>query len=164
LPLVLDADGLNAIVEHPAVLRERPPGSAVLTPHPGEMARLTGKTVTEVEADRVGVAREFARRHRVVLVLKGARTVTALPDGRVRLNGSGNPGLASGGMGDVLTGLIGGLLAQGLSPADAAVLGVYLHGRAADRLQQTMGSAGMIATDLLRELTTTRKELADIGR
>jgi NAD(P)H-hydrate epimerase len=164
LPLVLDADGLNAIAEHPAVLRERPPGSAVLTPHPGEMARLTGRTVTEVEADRVGVAREFARRLRVVLVLKGARTVTALPDGRVRLNGSGNPGLASGGMGDVLTGLIGGLLAQGLSPADAAVLGVYLHGRAADRLQQTLGSAGMIATDLLRELPATRKELADIGR
>jgi NAD(P)H-hydrate epimerase len=164
LPLVLDADGLNAIAEHPAVLRERPPGSAVLTPHPGEMARLTGKTVAEVEADRVGVAREFARRHRVVLVLKGARTVTALPDGRVRLNGSGNPGLASGGMGDVLTGLIGGLLAQGLSPADAAVLGVYLHGRAADRLQQTLGSAGMIATDLLRELPATRKELGDIGR
>lgn len=161
LPLVLDADGLNAIVEHLAVLRERPPGSAVLTPHPGEMARLTGRTVAEVEADRVGVARAFARRHRVVLVLKGARTVTALPDGRVRLNGSGNPGLASGGMGDVLTGLIGGLLAQGLSPAAAAVLGVYLHGRAADRLQQTLGNAGMIAGDLLRELPVTRKELFD---
>jgi NAD(P)H-hydrate epimerase len=161
LPLVLDADGLNAIAEHPAVLRERPPGSAVLTPHPGEMARLTGWTVAEVEADRVDVAREFARRHRVVLVLKGARTVTALPDGRVRLNGSGNPGLASGGMGDVLTGLIGGLLSQGLSPGDAAVLGVYLHGRAADRLQQTLGNAGMVATDLLRELPATRKELFD---
>lgn len=163
LPLVLDADGLNAVVGHLAVLRERPPGSAVLTPHPGEMARLTGSTVAEVEADRVGVAREFAHRHRVVLVLKGARTVIALPDGRVRLNGSGNPGLASGGMGDVLTGLIGGLLAQGLSPGDAAVLGVYLHGRAADRLQSTQGNAGMLATDLLRELPATRKELADIG-
>ncbi|HEY7747013.1 MAG TPA: NAD(P)H-hydrate dehydratase, partial [Desulfuromonadales bacterium] len=164
LPLVLDADGLNAVAEHPALLRERPPGSTVLTPHPGEMARLTGKSVAEVEADRVDVARKFARRHRVVLVLKGARTVTALPDGRVRLNGSGNPGLASGGMGDVLTGLIGGLLAQGLSPADAAVLGVYLHGRAADRLQKIMGNAGMIAGDLLRELPATRKELAEIAR
>jgi hydroxyethylthiazole kinase-like uncharacterized protein yjeF len=160
LPLVLDADGLNAIAGHSELLRERAAGNTVLTPHPGEMARLTGRSVAEVEADRIGIAREFARRHRVVLVLKGARTVTALPDGRVRLNGSGNPGLASGGMGDVLTGLIGGLLAQGLSPADAAVLGVYLHGRAADRLLTAMGNAGMIAGDLLRELPATRKELA----
>jgi NAD(P)H-hydrate epimerase len=161
LPLVLDADGLNAIAGQTALLRERPAGSAVLTPHPGEMARLTGQTVAEVEADRVGIARQFARGHRVVLVLKGARTVIALPDGRVRLNGSGNPGLASGGMGDVLTGLIGGLLAQGLAPAAAAVLGAYLHGRAADRLLAAMGDAGMVAGDLLRELPAARKELFD---
>jgi len=164
LPLVLDADGLNAIAENPSVLRERPPGSVILTPHPGEMARLAGLSVAGVEADRIGVARQFARRHRVVLVLKGARTVTALPDGRVRLNGSGNPGLASGGMGDVLTGLIGGLLAQGLTPADAAVLGVYLHGRAADRLLPVMGDAGMTAGDLLRELPATRNELSCFSR
>lgn len=163
LPLVLDADGINGIAGHSALLRSRPAARTVLTPHPGEMARLTGRSIAEVEADRIGVAREFARQHRVVLVLKGARTVIALPDGRVRLNGSGNPGLASGGMGDVLTGLIGGLLAQGLSAADAAVLGAYLHGRAADRLLPAMGNAGMIAGDLLRELPATRKELASFA-
>ncbi len=163
LPLVLDADGLNAVAERPALLRERAAGSTILTPHPGEMARLTGRSVAEVEADRIGIARQFASRHRVVLVLKGARTVTALPDGRVRLNGSGNPGLASGGMGDVLTGLIGGLLAQGLAPAAAAVLGVYLHGRAADRLRVRFGEAGMVAGDVLAELPAARFELQQQG-
>lgn len=162
LPLVLDADGLNAVAERPGILLERAGAAVVLTPHPGEMARLAGKTVAEVEADRLGIARDFARRHNVVLVLKGARTVTALADGRVWINASGNPGLASGGMGDVLTGLIGGLLAQGLAPADAAVLGTYLHGRAADRLAERLGDAGLIATDLLREIPATRKELAMI--
>lgn len=160
LPLVLDADGLNALAGHAEILRERQGPPAVLTPHPGEMARLTGMTVAEVEADRLGAAREFARSYGVVLVLKGARTVTALPDGRVRVNGSGNPGLASGGMGDVLTGLLGGLLAQGLAPGDAAVLGVYLHGRAADRLARILGTAGLTAGDLLREIPAARRELA----
>lgn len=164
LPMVLDADGINGIAGCSDILRSRPAACTVLTPHPGEMARLIDRSIAEVEADRIGVARDFARRHRVVLVLKGARTVIALSDGRVRLNGSGNPGLASGGMGDVLTGLIGGLLAQGLSAADAAVLGVYLHGRAADRLLSTMGDAGMIAGDLLRELPATRKELTGMVR
>jgi len=163
LPLVLDADGLNAIADSPALLRERATGTAVLTPHPGEMSRLCGRSIVEVEADRVGVARDFARRYRVVLVLKGARTVTALPDGRIWINGTGNPGLASGGMGDVLTGLIGGLLAQGAPPAAAAVLGVYLHGRAADRLRARLGEAGMVAGDLLRELPATRFELQSQG-
>ena len=130
---------------------------------PGEMARLCGCDIAEVEADRIGVARDFARRYRVVLVLKGARTVIARPDGRVWINGSGNPGLASGGMGDVLTGLVGGLLAQGQTPAAAAVLGVYLHGRAADRLRERLGEAGMVAGDLLRELPATRFELQQQG-
>jgi NAD(P)H-hydrate epimerase len=159
-PLVLDADGLNAIAERPDVLLERSGEAAVLTPHPGEMARLTGKTVAAIEADRIGAAREFARRYQVVLLLKGARTVIALPDGRVRINGSGNPGLASGGMGDVLTGMIGAFLAQGLPPGDAAILGAYLHGRAADRLLERLGDAGMIASDLLREVPAARRELA----
>lgn len=159
LPLVLDADGLNAIAEKPDVLLKRTGATAVLTPHPGEMARLTGRTAAEVEADRIGIAREFARRYKVVLLLKGARTVTALPDGRVRINGSGNPGLASGGMGDVLTGMIGGLLAQGVSPANAAILGAYLHGRSADRLLERLGDAGMMASDLLREVPAARREL-----
>jgi len=163
LPLVLDADGLNAVADRPALLRERAAGTTILTPHPGEMARLCGCGIAEVEADRIGVARDFARRYRVVLVLKGARTVIARPDGRVWINGSGNPGLASGGMGDVLTGLVGGLLAQGQTPAAAAVLGVYLHGRAADRLRERLGEAGMVAGDLLRELPATRFELQQQG-
>ena len=121
LPLVLDADGLNAVASSPQLLCERSAGT-VLTPHPGEMARLTGLSVVEVEAARLETARDFARRFGVVLVLKGARTVTAFPDGRVRINASGNPGLASGGMGDVLTGIVGSLLAQGLDPESAAVL------------------------------------------
>ena len=160
VPLVLDADGLNAIAERPEVLLERAGAAAVLTPHPGEMARLTGRTVAEIESDRIGAARNFARRYQVVLLLKGARTVVALPDGRVRINGSGNPGLASGGMGDVLTGMIGGFLAQGLAPEDAATLGAYLHGRAADRLLERLGDAGMIASDLLGEIPAARRELA----
>ncbi len=162
LPMVLDADALNAIAEDPQVLTEREGKRAVLTPHPGEMARLVGGTVAEIEEDRIGAARSFAGLHGVVLVLKGARTVIAFPDGRIRINGSGNPGLASGGMGDVLTGIIGGLLAQGLSAEDASVLGVYLHGFAADRLSLSFGSAGMLATDLLREIPAARRALLEI--
>jgi NAD(P)H-hydrate epimerase len=152
IPMVIDADGLNALAAHTEVLQERAAKSLVLTPHPGEMARLTGMTIADIEADRIAVARSFAQGNNVVLVLKGARTLIAFPDGRVRINGSGNPGLASGGMGDVLTGLIGGFMAQGLSAGDAAVLGVFLHGYAADRLAVTMGHAGMIATDVLAEI------------
>ncbi len=159
LPMVLDADGLNALEGKPAILIERAAPAAVLTPHPGEMARLAGLSIAEVESDRIGVARSFAAAHGVVLVLKGARTVVAFPDGRVRINSSGNPGLASGGMGDVLTGLIAGLLAQGCPAEEAAVLGVYLHGLAADRLRKAFGEAGMTASDLLRELPAARREL-----
>ncbi|PLX83619.1 MAG: bifunctional ADP-dependent NAD(P)H-hydrate dehydratase/NAD(P)H-hydrate epimerase [Desulfuromonas sp.] len=159
LPLVVDADGINALAPDPSPLGERSGRPAVLTPHPGEMARLTGGTVAEVEADRLGVSRDFARQYGVVLVLKGARTVVAFPDGRVRINGSGNPGLASGGMGDVLTGVIGGLLAQGMKVEEAATLGVFLHGLAADRILSRMGDAGMLAGDLLAEIPAARKQL-----
>lgn len=160
LPLVIDADGLNALAEQLDLLGHRP-ASTILTPHPGEMARLAGCSIAEVEADRLGTAREFARRHQVVLVLKGARTVTALPDGRVRINASGNPAMASGGMGDVLTGILGALLAQGLPATEAAPLGVYLHGLAADRLQARFGDAGMLASDLLSEIPAARRELLE---
>ncbi len=161
LPMVLDADALNALAGHAEVLLERRGPPLVLTPHPGEMARLAGTSVPEIQKERIKVAGDFARRFKVVLVLKGARTVTAFPDGRIRINGSGNSGMASGGMGDVLTGLIGGLLAQGCEPADAAVLGVFLHGRAADRIQNRLGNAGMAATDLLKEIPVARKDLIE---
>lgn len=161
VPLILDADGLNAVADSPELLLQRG-APTVLTPHPGEMARLIRGTVAQVEGDRIGAAREFARRYGVVLVLKGARTITALPDGEVRINGSGNPGLASGGMGDVLTGVIGGLLAQGVPAGDAATLGVFLHGLAADRLSRILGTAGMTATDVLREIPPARHELVSL--
>ncbi len=158
LPMVIDADGLNALAGHLEVLQERK-AATVLTPHPGEMSRLLGCSIVEIEADRIAVARKFACDHGVILVLKGARTVIAEPEGTVFVNGSGNPSLACGGTGDVLTGVIGGLLGQGLSATAAVLLGVYLHGRAADRLFETQGRAGILASDLLRELPSTRKEL-----
>jgi len=162
-PLVVDADGLNALTGHLKIFSGRRGSFPVLTPHPGELARLTGIGIPEIEADRLNVARHFAQAHRVVLVLKGARTIIASPDGRYRINGSGNPGLASGGMGDVLTGLIGGLLAQGLDSLDAATLGVFLHGLAADRLAQRQGFAGILASDLAGEIPAARQFLADKG-
>jgi len=161
IPLVIDADGLNAVAARPEVLRDRP-APTVLTPHPGEMARLAGTTIDEVEDDRIAIARRFAAEYGVVLVLKGAPTVTALPDGAIRVNSSGNPALASGGTGDVLTGLIAGLIAQGVDAPSAAVLGVYLHGRAADLLSERLGTAGMIATDLLVEIPSARLALSKV--
>ncbi len=163
IPLVLDADGINALGAKPDMLKERAGRATILTPHPGEMARLLGISVAEVERDRIACARSFARSHQVVLVLKGARTVTAFADGRIRINASGHQGMASGGMGDVLTGLIGGLLAQGLSAEAAAVLGVYLHGCAADRLRPRLGAAGMTAGDLVQELPAARYYLQSEG-
>lgn len=159
LPLVLDADGLTALAGHLDVLQQRGSAATILTPHPGEMARLAEIPVEAVQANRVVVARDFATRHGVVVVLKGARTVTALPDGRVRINDSGHAGMASGGMGDVLTGLAGSLLAQGLEAGSAAVLAVYLHGYAADLLAAKYGNAGLLASDLLAELPAARQAL-----
>jgi|YelNatPaOPRAMG01_1025707.scaffolds.fasta_scaffold00158_40 NAD(P)H-hydrate epimerase len=148
LPMVVDADGVNALAGR-LDLAKKAVGSRVLTPHPGEMARLLGITTREVQVRRLNLAREVAMTHGVWLVLKGAQTVVADPEGRISLNPTGNPVLASGGTGDVLTGLIGGFLAQGLSPWDAARLGVYLHGLAADYLEQVIGPRGHIAGDLL---------------
>ncbi|MFZ2090014.1 MAG: NAD(P)H-hydrate dehydratase [Desulfobaccales bacterium] len=148
LPMVVDADGVNALAGNLGVLT-RPAGPRLLTPHPGEMARLLGATSKEVQSRRLETARQFAATHGVWLVLKGAQTVVADPEGRLSLNPTGNPVLASGGTGDVLTGLIGGLLAQGLSPWDAARLGVFLHGLAADYLVENVGQRGHIAGDLL---------------
>jgi hydroxyethylthiazole kinase-like uncharacterized protein yjeF len=147
-PMVVDADGVNALAAADAVFPAA--GPRILTPHPGEMARLVGNTVPEVQDHRLEMAREAAAKLNVVLVLKGAQTVVADPAGRVSLNPTGNPALASGGTGDVLTGLIGGYLAQGLSPWDAARLGVYLHGLAADYFAGNLGPRSLIAGDLVR--------------
>jgi NAD(P)H-hydrate epimerase len=145
-PTVVDADALNAFAGDPAALRGS--GPRLLTPHPGEMGRLLGRSPAEVQADRVGAARELARSAEAVVLLKGARSVIATPEGDVWINPTGGPGLATGGTGDVLAGLLGALLAQGCEPVRAAVLGAYLHGLAGDALGPIGGSAGDVADAL----------------
>jgi hydroxyethylthiazole kinase-like uncharacterized protein yjeF len=147
-PLVIDADGVNCLSREPDCLTEVA-GPRIITPHPGEMARFLKTTTKEIQARRLERAQETAAQYGCYVVLKGAQTVVAAPDGRVSLNSTGNPALASGGTGDVLTGLIGGFLAQGLSPWDAARLGVYLHGLAADYLVEQTDAQGLIAGDLV---------------
>ena len=149
VPSVLDADALNNLASHLDVFSgmKQPP---VLTPHPGEMARLLpGTSSKTINQDRIEVARTFATQHGVILVLKGANTVMANPHGHIAICPTGNPGMASAGMGDVLTGMITGLIAQGLTPWDAARTGVYVHGLAGDLAAKTMGEAGLIASDVI---------------
>ncbi len=162
LPMVIDADGLNALAEDLSLLTRRKSPDIILTPHPGEMARLAGVTAEAVESDRIGTAREFAAKYGVYLVLKGARTVIAAPDGRIALNGSGNPGMASGGMGDVLTGVLVALLGQGYDPFAACKLGVFLHGHAADMVAAEKGEIGMSAVDVQERLPYALKELMKV--
>ena len=147
-PLVVDADGLNAIAEDVALLKKRllP---MIITPHSGEMGRLVKLSSDEVQSDRERIAKEFAKMYRVIVVLKGHQTVIASFDGTVAINETGNPGMASGGSGDVLTGMIAGLLAQKLAPFDAARLGVYLHGLAGDLAAKERGEIGLIASDVI---------------
>ncbi len=158
LPLVIDADGLNLLADRIELLAQAKV-PVILTPHPGEMARLTGQTTADLLKDRVATARSFAVTHGVVLVLKGARSIVARPDGHVWVNSSGNSGMASGGMGDVLTGVIAGLVTQDYAPEAAARLGVYLHGAAGDALARTIGPQGYLASDLMAALP---RELADL--
>lgn len=151
LPVVLDADGLNSLAGRAEVLRKRK-ASTILTPHPGEMARLRGMTVAEVQSDRIHCALDAAREWGVIMVLKGAGTVIASPGGEVRVNPTGNPGMATGGMGDVLTGCIAALLGQGAAAFDAAVAGTYFHGLSADLVANMDGMVGMTAGDVIRYL------------
>jgi NAD(P)H-hydrate epimerase len=164
LPLVIDADGLNCLAAVGA-RHERPRIAAplVLTPHPGEMARLIGQSTEEIQHDRLAAARSAAAAYDAVVVLKGARTVTAAPDGRAWINLSGNAGLAAGGTGDALTGIIGGLLAQGYPPEEAAALGVFLHGHAADRVAARRGMIGLVASDLIDELPPVMLEILHLA-
>ena len=149
LRMVVDADGLNGIAQTPEIISLLDK-DAVLTPHPGEMARLTKTPVPALEADRIRTAQQFASEHGVTLVFKSAPTVTSDAAGNVWINSTGNPGMATGGMGDVLTGVIAGLLAQGLSGAKAAALGVYIHGAAGDSASEALGQHGLIASDVLK--------------
>jgi hydroxyethylthiazole kinase-like uncharacterized protein yjeF len=152
LPMVIDADGLNALAEDITVLKRKKSKQVILTPHPGEMSRLLGTSIPEVDAVRITLAQEFARTHGVYLVLKGARTIIASPAGTAAINGSGNPGMATGGMGDVLTGIIVSLLGQGYAAWDACRLGVFLHGFAADMVAAEKGEIGINATDVIEKL------------
>ena len=160
VPLVIDADGLNGLIPVVEVLKKRAPGTTILTPHPGEMARLCGCSVAEVQAQRLKVASDFAARYGVILVLKGARTVIADPAGKLRINSTGNAGMASGGMGDILTGIITALVAQGMDLFNAATLGVYLHGKAADICSVELGPVGYAATDVATRICTAWQDLS----
>jgi ADP-dependent NAD(P)H-hydrate dehydratase / NAD(P)H-hydrate epimerase len=148
LPMVIDADGLNALAEAPEVFNKLN-GKKILTPHPGEMGRLTGIKGKDIQLDRIGTAVRFIEQYKCCLVLKGARTVISAPGEKVYLNPTGNPALSSGGSGDVLTGIISGLLTRGTPAIKAAVAGAYLHGLAADLLAEKMGEEGILASELL---------------
>jgi ADP-dependent NAD(P)H-hydrate dehydratase / NAD(P)H-hydrate epimerase len=156
-PGVIDADGLNAVANIPGWHEGL--SNVVVTPHPGEMSRLTGLQIQAIQEDRIGVARRFALQWGVTVVLKGARTVVASPTGEIAINFSGGPNLATAGTGDVLTGIIGGLLAQGSAPWDAARCGVFLHGCAGDLWRAQQGDVGMLASDLLPILAPARQSI-----
>lgn len=151
--LVLDADALNMLADSDFDQWPRRSAPVILTPHPGEMARLCGLSVHEVQRDRIELARGFAKKDGVIVVLKGARTVTAEPNGAVTINTTGNPKMATGGAGDVLAGLIASLIAQGFPAEQAAVYGVYLHGEAGDRAAAARAfSRSITAGDIIDEL------------
>lgn len=161
-PLVIDADALNALADAPRS-KSKLGKNRILTPHPGEMARLTGKTIEAIGADRAGAARKAAKEWGAVVVLKGARTVVAHPDGRVSEDPHEVPALATGGTGDVLSGIIGGLIAQGSDPYAAAVTGVYIHAAAGRKLAQKLGDSGLLASDLLIEIPLVMNVLRQGG-
>lgn len=159
-PMVLDADALAAL----ASMDLHGAGARVLTPHPGEMSRLINRTIPEVQADRIGIARSFAQERGCYLVLKGTRTVIAAPDGRAWLNPTGSPSLATGGTGDVLTGLIAGFLAQFPDQVDRAVLAaVYLHGRCGQLGAAKIGEKSFVASDIFQLLPEAMREISDLS-
>jgi NAD(P)H-hydrate epimerase len=175
--VVLDADGLNAFEGRSEALNRkdrRDNGDTekshrrtlVLTPHPGEMSRLTGMSTAAIQRDRVNVAREFATKHDVILVLKGDRTIVAGPDGEAWVNPTGNPGMATGGTGDILTGIVAGLIGQFPKRAfEAVIAAVYLHGLAGDVARESMGEQALVATDLIRAMAVAiRRVPLDAGR
>jgi len=159
VPLVVDADGLNAFVNDIDRLKGRPDAPVVITPHPGEMARLSGRSIEAVQANRLEVAQAFASSHQVFVVLKGHRTVIASPEGKTYINMTGNPGMATGGTGDVLTGAISAWIAQLGNVEQATTLAVYLHGLAGDLAAAAEGEVGMIAGDVAKRLGAAVLEL-----
>jgi NAD(P)H-hydrate epimerase len=166
-PLVLDADALNAFADEPALLVGREGRDLIITPHPGEMARLVGCTVDDLQADRIGIATDFAKRHKLYLVLKGYRTLIVTPDEKVFVNPTGCPGMATGGTGDVLAGMLGAWLAQLLDAEAACKLAVYLHGSAGELADADNGEVSMTAGDLVEHIgdaileVTARRRVAN---
>ncbi len=160
IPVVVDADGINALGAHPALLQQVDV-PVVLTPHPGEMARLAGMSARDVQRDRIAIAKDFAQRYGCYLVLKGARSLIAEPDGSLCINLTGNPGMASGGMGDLLTGMIPGFIAQGYDCATSIKLAVFIHGLAGDLVSIERGPVGFIAGDVLSEVPRVLKALVN---
>jgi NAD(P)H-hydrate epimerase len=162
IPTVLDADGLNAFEGRAGELRA---GDLVITPHPGEMSRLTGLSILEIQKDRVNFARNFAREHGVIVVLKGHRTLVAKPDGEVWVNTTGNPGMATGGTGDILTGMVAGMMAQHKERIfEAVCAAVYLHGLAGDGACESVGEQSLVATDLVRFLPEAMRRVREAAK
>lgn len=160
-PMVLDADGLNALAGNTTLI-ENYAGPLVLTPHPGEFARLIGTSISDIEKNRFAILRDLSQRWGKVIVLKGGPTVIAAPDGKIFINSTGNPGMATGGSGDVLTGIIAGLLAQHLPAIDAALVGVYVHGLAGDIAADTLTEMAMIAGDISEFLPMSLKHIIEL--
>jgi len=164
LPMVVDADGLNAFEGRAEKLNDKG-RTLVITPHPGEMARLAGMSIADVQKDRLGVARKFARGHEVIVVLKGHRTLVVRPDGEAWVNTTGNPGMASGGTGDILTGMVAGMIAQHPKGVLAAALAaVHLHGLAGDVMRESVGEYSLVATDLLQGLPEAFRRTREMAR
>jgi len=159
LPIVLDADALNVAALHPAIYRYLSAGKTIFTPHPKEFERLFGKTGNSIE--RLALLSQMAQEHNIIIVLKGAHTAVAAPDGSIYFNSTGNPGMATAGSGDVLTGVITALLSQKYSPLDAARLGVFVHGLAGDIVAERIGTQGVIASDIIEALPLAMKKIAD---
>jgi NAD(P)H-hydrate epimerase len=159
-PVVVDADALTALAGHVGLCRDAL-AARLLTPHPGEAARLLGSSIADVQADRIASARRLAAESGAVVALKGARTVVAAPDGQVAVNPTGNPGMATGGTGDVLTGIAGGLVAQGVAPVAALRAAVYLHGMAGDLAAEAHGEAGLVAGDVAGSLPAAIRRILE---
>jgi NAD(P)H-hydrate epimerase len=164
LPMVIDADGLNAFEGRTDELNGKG-RTIVITPHPGEMARMIGSSIADVQKDRLGAARKFAREHDLIVVLKGHRTLVVRPDGESWVNTTGNPGMATGGTGDILTGMVAGMVAQHPKDAYKATLAaVHLHGLAGDVMQESVGEHSLVATDLLRGLPEAFRRTQNSGK
>lgn len=163
VPLVIDADGLNAFAGNTSVLLESK-ADIVITPHPGELGRLLGLTATDIQERRIGFAQDFSKKYGVIVALKGAMTVVATPSGQVHVNPTGNPGMAAGGMGDVLTGAVAAFIGQGCGILQSTLLGVYIHGLAGDLAAARTGSRGYLAGEVADELPRAIADLVVRGR